>query len=344
MPDESNVQTVSGGRCQDGPWKVLLDETRRAWPLGRWQGVGVVIGCSGGADSVGLLTLLAELRHDVAAGPAGFLVAAHFNHGLRGAESDRDQQFVQELAERLGVQYACRDGDGAAADEAGMRQQRIDFLTETAHRTGARYIALAHSADDNIETVLHHLLRGTGPSGLTGIRSFRPIGTDLVLARPLLQVRREQIRDGLRANKQSWCEDSSNQNADFRRNWIRHKVIPLLQEQFPKAGDAILRAIDGQCQWNEVVQRSAEHWVAKHQVRQVPLTLDCDGETPSIHEAILIAACQRLWDQSAWPRQKMSQRHWKRLATAIKAGEPVRFSLPGGIHVVLEAKQLILDR
>ncbi|MDG2222473.1 MAG: tRNA lysidine(34) synthetase TilS [Rubripirellula sp.] len=344
MPDESNVPTVSAGRCHDDPWQVLLGEVRRAWPVRRWQGVGVVVGCSGGADSVGLLTMLAELRRDVAVAPTGFLVAAHFNHGVRGAESDRDQQFVQQLAQRLGLRYACRSGDGAAADEAGMRQQRVDFLTETAQRMGARYVALAHSADDNIETVLHHLLRGTGPNGLTGIRSFRPLGTDLVLVRPLLQLRREQIRDGLRANKQLWCEDSSNQNADFRRNWIRHQVMPLIQEQFPKAGDAILRAIDGQCQWSDVIQRSAEQWIASHQVRAAPLTLDCDRGCPETPGAILVSACQRLWDQYAWPRQEMSQRHWKRLATAIQTGAPARFSLPGGIDVVVDAKQIILAR
>ena len=341
MPDESNVPMVNTGRCRDDRWQVLLREADRAWPVGRWQDVGVVVGCSGGADSVGLLSVLEQLRRDTAVDPTGFLVAAHFNHGLRGAESDRDQQFVQQLACRLDLRFACCSSDGMATDEAGMRQQRIEFLTETAHRTGARYVALAHSADDNVETVLHHLLRGTGPSGLTGIRSHRSLGADLVLVRPLLQLRRDQIRDGLRAKRQPWCEDSSNQDAEFRRNWIRHQVIPLLQDQFPKAGEAILRAIDGQRQWEEVIQRSAEDWIASHQARKSPLTLDCDGETS---EAIIVLACQRLWDRYAWPRQEMSQRQWKRLAAAIESGDPARFSLPGGIDVVVKAKQIILDR
>jgi len=344
MPDESN-NTIGpmidqAGSASD-PWRHLMDSIANLWPPERWRDVGVVVGCSGGADSVALLAALDQLRQQGAGKPKGFLVAAHFNHRLRGRDSDDDQAFVEELARSKQLQVAVTRGDAEVRDEATLRGQRIEFLTGTAHQLGARYVALAHSADDNVETVLHHLMRGTGPSGLAGIQRHRPLGTDLVLIRPLLETRRELIRQALEAIGQAWREDASNADLDYRRNWIRHQVVPMLKQQFPQAEEAILRAIDGQRQWSDLIHSLADDWIESHQRGSNPLVLVCDPAAP---QAVLVAALQKLWDRHDWPRREMNQSHWRRLAEAIQSTRGDRFSLPGQIDVNIENSAATISR
>jgi tRNA(Ile)-lysidine synthase len=350
MPDESNdpfpdAGSTSGapghGLPQLDPWQRVLQLVAHAWSPRRWRDVGVVIGCSGGADSVCLVRALAELRQHDETPPNGFLIVAHFNHGLRADQSDGDETFVEQLAADLNLRYASQRGRGTVRDESGMRHQRLDFLTATAHKQGARYVALAHSADDNVETLLHHLLRGTGPSGLAGIRPFRPLGSDLILIRPLLGLRRDELRQALRSIGQAWREDPSNENIDYRRNWIRHQVIPLIEQSFPQACEAMVRAIEGQRTWRELIDSRAEDWVHRQLVHADPLTLGVDSVTP---EAVVVAAFQSLWDQQGWPRQDMSQDHWQRLAQAVRSSRPDRFTLPGGIDVRVNDSKITVRR
>ncbi len=327
----------------DDSWQQLLARIAHAWPPPRWRDVGVVVGCSGGADSVGLLVALCQLRQRATGAgqgpPRGFLIAAHFNHRLRDEESDGDEAFVRDLASQQAVRFAAFHATGATRDEATMRSQRLQFLTETAHTTGARYIALGHSADDNVETVLHQLMRGTGPAGLSGIGSPRPIGQDLVLVRPLLSISRRRIRSGLESIGQPWREDSSNFNTDYRRNWIRHQLIPLIESEYPAAVDAINRAVEGQRGWRAVIDRLAKEWLAEHRKSSDPATLLRDRQTD---QAILIAAAQALWAELDWPRREMTREHWLQLAATIQAGVRERYSLPGQIDVVADGETVSL--
>ena len=247
-------------------WPKLLNEMSTNWATHRWRNVGVVIGCSGGADSVALLRLMAELRKQGKNPPRGFLIAAHYNHALRGSESDDDQRFVHKLADKLGLRFQTTRTQSSETSEAAMRSMRMQFLTETAHTSGARYIAVAHSADDNAETVLHHLLRGTGPAGLTGINRTRSIGRDLVLCRPLITASRLEIRESLKELEQPWREDSSNQQLHYQRNWIRHQLIPTIENRYPRAVDAINRAVSGQREWRSLVDQLALAWLDEHRV------------------------------------------------------------------------------
>lgn len=316
------------------PWSKLVALVAEAWPLGRWQGVGVVVGCSGGADSVGLLTSLCRLREPcvdpTAIPPRGFLVAAHFNHGLRADESDADEAFVRELASRHKIRFAAGRAEAPHHDEATMRTERMRFLTDTAHEMGARYIALAHSADDNVETVLHHMMRGTGPAGLSGIGSPRSLDQDLVLVRPLLHIRRHLIRSGLESIGQPWREDPSNENTHYRRNWIRHQLIPLIQSEYPSAVDAIGRAIDGQRDWRAMIDQLALEWLSTHRQCDDPLALRRD---PTAELSIVIAAVQALWTERGWSRGEMTREHWLRIATTIQSQSLERYTLPGQIDV-----------
>ena len=318
-------------------WAKLLDLMSTNWETHRWRNVGVVIGCSGGADSVALLRLMAELRTQGNNLPRGFLIAAHFNHALRGTESDEDQQFVRNLAEDLGLRFQSARAQSTETSEAALRSMRMQFLTETAHASGARYIAVAHSADDNAETVLHHLLRGTGPAGLTGINHTRSIGTDLVLYRPLITASRLEIRKALTEVEQSWREDSSNQQLNYQRNWIRHELIPTIEHRYPHAIDAINRASSGQREWRSLMDQLAQAWLDDHQVQKRSIrgpsdsvTLKRDGSTDRV---VIISAMQNLWARMAWARGSMTRDHWCRLASTVNSQTVERYSLPGPVDV-----------
>jgi tRNA(Ile)-lysidine synthase len=207
----------------------------------------------------------------------------------------------------------------------------LAFLQATAQQTGARYVALAHSADDNVETVLHHLMRGTGPAGLTGIPAHRPLGDDLVLMRPLLSTCRERIREALQSIGQRWREDSSNDNTDYRRNWIRHDLIPLMTSQYPQVNQAITRAIEAQRQWHQTIERLAGDWLDRHWIGRDPVELSHD---PQSDDSVVVAALQRLWSIQAWPRGAMSRQHWRQLTNSIRHADHNRYVLPSGIDVI----------
>ena len=329
-------------------WSRLLDLMSANWATQKWRDVGVVIGCSGGADSVALLRLMAELRAQGKNPPRGFVIAAHYNHALRGSESDADQQFVQMLAEQLGLRFQTTRTQSDESSEAALRSMRMQFLTDTAHASGARYIAVAHSADDNAETVLHHLLRGTGPVGLTGINHTRSIGTDLVLYRPLITASRQEIRTALNEVEQPWREDSSNQQLHYQRNWIRHKLIPTIERRYPHAVDAINRAVSGQREWRSLVDQLARTWLDSHQigspctgVEQDEVALKRDHSTDRV---VVISAMQNLWAKMDWARGAMARDHWCRLANTVNSQTLERYSLPGPVDVDATRQVITLSR
>jgi tRNA(Ile)-lysidine synthase len=202
----------------------------------------VAIAVSGGADSVALAWLMHDLQ---ASGEAAFSLAGvvHLNHCLRGAESDRDEAFVRALSERLGlaVDVARRDVAAAAraahrSIEATAREARDAFFTDAALRLGASSVATAHTADDQAETVLLRLLRGSGARGAGGIRPRRGC-----LVRPLLDVRRAALRADLVARGEAWCEDSSNAERSIPRNAIRHDLLPAIERLAPGGVTALTR-------------------------------------------------------------------------------------------------------
>jgi tRNA(Ile)-lysidine synthase len=192
----------------------------------------VAIACSGGADSVALLRILLELREELGI----VLSVAHFHHQIRGAEADADQQFVQDLAATH--QLASHMGSGnvptyAAENkislETAARDLRHEWFASLIHEHKADLIATAHTQDDQAETVLMRVLRGTGARGLAGIA---PAQKAKHLARPLLTTSRREIEAYLMTIGQPWREDSSNQDVVHTRNRIRHTLLPLLERDF----------------------------------------------------------------------------------------------------------------
>ncbi len=190
----------------------------------------IAVAVSGGADSVALLRLLDGL-HD-ALGVT--LLVAHFNHALRGADSEADAQFVADLARELCLEYVCEREDVAAEAERqhlnledAARRLRYAFFNRMVEQGLATRVAVAHTADDQAETVLARLFRGTGPAGLAGIH---PVLGPII--RPLLAVRREDLREYLRRISQPWREDLTNFDLSRQRAHIRAQLLPVLQRDF----------------------------------------------------------------------------------------------------------------
>ena len=198
-------------------------------------GAPVIVGLSGGADSVALLHILTRLGYPC--------VAAHCNFHLRNDESDADADFAQQTAEALGLLFRRIDFDTAdyarqngVSTEMAARTLRYEWFETLRRELGAEAIAVAHHRDDNVETVLLNLIRGTGLSGLCGMR---PRNGHIV--RPLLSVDRHQIVRWLADRHLPFRTDSSNASDVYRRNFVRLRLLPLMEQLNPSVRDAILR-------------------------------------------------------------------------------------------------------
>ena len=228
--------------------------SRRAWPTllhrvvetVRTRGLvepgqHVLVAVSGGPDSVALLSLLQRLRPTWSL----TLTAVHCNYGLRGAESEGDQRFVEALCRELKVPLHIRRLDlmaraRRASLQAEAREMRYRVLTDIARECGADRIALGHTADDQAETVLLWMLRGAGMTGLSGMPAYR----DGAIVRPLYEARRRDILAYLQDAGLSFRRDSSNAKPFYLRNRIRHEILPVLQRIVPSSVEALCRLAD----------------------------------------------------------------------------------------------------
>jgi tRNA(Ile)-lysidine synthase len=209
--------------------RALADTVARSLSkLPDLRGNRILLGLSGGADSTALLHALIGLRPRFHFN----LIAAHVNHGLRGAESDRDEAFVRDLCARVGVALVVKRIEGldpnAGNLEARARDARYSALTAAAESTGADYIALAHQADDQAETVMLRMLRG---AGVTGLGAMAESGPGKII-RPLLGVPRSVIMRYLAQIGAAFVEDSTNASLRHDRNRLRRRLIPLLERDY----------------------------------------------------------------------------------------------------------------
>ncbi len=241
----------------------------------------LVIAVSGGADSVALLLAMRALRGELRLR----ITVGHLDHGLRGKEGRQDAQFVAALAKRL--RFECVPGGGAVGRRAkrkhlslelAAREARYRFLFRVARDKGATAIVTAHTADDQAETVLLRLARGSGASGLAGIRPEGRVSelglgiprSDVALLRPLLDVSRADIEAYLRREGQAWREDPTNVSAEFLRNRVRHEVLPVLAERL---NPSVSRAL---CRTAEILAEE-ERWLDGLVVTAFETCVDAEG-------------------------------------------------------------------
>lgn len=210
-------------------------------------GARVLAGVSGGPDSVCLAHWLSVLKRR-----KGLDVALlHVHHGLRGKEADRDARFVLALGEKLGLPASVVKTDVKALarercmglEDAG-RKARYEALAARAKRGRRRIVATGHQRDDQAETVLLHLLRGTSAAGLAGMPARRPLAPGVELVRPLLPLTRAEVDAYLRAHGLTARTDASNASEAFERNWVRRKLLPLLEKRRPGVKDRLAALAD----------------------------------------------------------------------------------------------------
>lgn len=195
------------------------------------DGEKTLVGFSGGADSVCLLHVLNRLLG------ADRLVAVHINHMLRGDDADADEAFCRTFCAEHGIPFQARKIDvtaicGGSGFEKAARDVRYAAFEEEAAKSGCGSVSLAHTASDNLETMIFHLCRGAGLSGLSGIPPKRPLG-EIRVVRPLLTCSRDEIMAYIRENQLSYRTDSTNSDTHYTRNFIRHEVVPLLKQINP---------------------------------------------------------------------------------------------------------------
>jgi tRNA(Ile)-lysidine synthase len=198
----------------------------------------VLLAVSGGADSVALLYILNKLIPNA-------IHIGHINHQLRGSDSLKDQEFVKTLAKKLNLPVTIESVDVKAyakenklSTETAARKLRLDALSRIADKNNCRYIATAHHKNDNTETVIHRILRGTGFKGLAGIRPMTTIDGKIFI-RPLLCLSRRQIEEYLKSQNILWQTDHTNIDCRFTRNRIRHKLLPYLEKSTPNLAELV---------------------------------------------------------------------------------------------------------
>lgn len=294
-------------------------------------GSTVLCAVSGGADSMCLLHFLGELGKS-----AGFSVlAAHYNHRLRGEESDRDAAFVADWCRRQGI--GCIGGGGDVSGEARRRGTGIEetarslryaFLERTAQEAGAARIATAHNADDNVETLLLHLVRGSGLQGLTGIPPRRG---DIV--RPLLTTSREEITAYLNEYGIPHVEDSSNADPAFSRNRLRREVVPVLRRLNPKLTESVTATIGTLRADNDFLNARAAALAANALWAEDDLVIDTRyiAEAPG---AVAPRVARRLLEQLGDGTFRGGGAHLAAIVDLARSEDPsAMVHLPGGLLV-----------
>jgi len=316
-------------------------------------GETVVLAVSGGVDSMVLLNILVRLNQSKKLGLQ--LHVAHLNHRLRRQDSDADAEFVQAQARALKVACTIDSADVPAESrrrglsiELAARQCRYEFFERLCLRLGAHVVLLAHHADDNVETVLHRIIRGTGIRGLGGIRPIRPIreGSDIVLVRPLLGVRRAALEAYAAAMQIPFRVDASNASTAYARNRVRHDLLPLLRERFnPQVDEAVgrlceqARAIEAYLR--ETCTRMLESLIVEHNNRQLVLHGPSLARRPRVIQTQLVReAILRLGVGEG----EITFSHLNAVADLLASEEGTKeVHLPGGLRVARLYSRLVFE-
>ena len=310
----------------------------------------LLVAVSGGPDSVCLLHILVKLKEELGIR----LHVAHLNHQLRGAESKADAQYVSNLARRLGIPATIEQRDVKAYQkdkhislEEAAREVRYTFLAQVAETIGASQVAVGHTMDDHIETILMHLVRGTGTRGLRGLQphaEWQSSGNSLTIIRPLLQVSREETAGYCHGHKLMPRIDTSNLSLSPLRNRIRYQLLPLLKSYNPQVTEALLRTAsiasddlalidkEGSQLWAEIAQRQENTIILdKERLLELPSALK---------RYLLRMSIERLLGNV----KDIEMRHIEEIMSALTKPAGKRLSLPGGLTFSVEYNRYLIGQ
>ncbi len=308
----------------------------------------LLVAVSGGPDSICLLYILVKLQEELGIR----LHIAHLNHQLRGADSEADAHYVSDLAHRLDIPATIEQRDVKAYQarqhislEEAAREVRYTFLAQAAKSIGANRAAVGHTADDHIETILMHLIRGTGTRGLRGLQPsnlWQSSESSLTIVRPLLPVSRQETADYCHNHQLLPRIDASNLSLSPLRNRIRHQLLPLLESYNPRVAEALLRTariagddlafLDKETsrQWGKIVQKQG-----------TTITLDKEGflELPPALKRYLL---RRAIEDLLGNLKDIESRHIEEMIDALTKPTGKRLSLPGGLVFSIEYDKYLI--
>ena len=310
----------------------------------------LLVAVSGGPDSVCLLHILVKLMDELGIR----LHVAHLNHQLRGAESEADAQYVSNLARRLGIAVTIEQRDVKGYQkhkrislEEAAREVRYTFLAQVTKAIGANQVAVGHTMDDHIETILMHLVRGTGTRGLRGLQprtEWQFSGNNLTIIRPLLQVSREETASYCHEHKLMPRIDASNLSLSPLRNRIRHQLLPLLKSYNPQVTEALLRTAEiasedlafidkeGIQLWDEIAQQQ-ENTIILDKKRLLELP-------PALKRHLLRMSIEKLLGNV----KDIEMRHIEEIMSALTKPAGKRLSLPEGLTFSVEYDKYLIGK
>ena len=277
---------------------------------------------SGGGDSVALLLLLRDAGHAP--------TVAHFDHRLRPA-SAADAAFVRDFAATVNLPFALGSADVARAAaeskanvEATARRLRYRWLVAEAEARKCTWVATGHTADDQVETVLLALTRGTGLAGLRGIAPSRPLSPSVTLVRPVLALTRPELEAVLVARGQSWRTDATNADRSLSRARVRHEVVPILLGLNPRLPDAVARLTAQIGEVLDVQSAQLDGYLAAIELpRAGALVVLRRAALVALPRPTAVALIRRVWEREGWPRRDLDSATLARLVAAIESGSPL---------------------
>ncbi|MDI9241982.1 tRNA lysidine(34) synthetase TilS [Fusibacillus kribbianus] len=303
-------------------------------------GETVAVGVSGGADSICLLSVLWELKERLDIRVA----AVHVHHGIRGAEADRDEAFVRRFCQERDVPLLVYHRQvpklaaelGLSEEEAG-RMARYECFRQAKKGLPADRIAVAHNQNDHAETVLFHLFRGSGLTGLSGMAAKAPLpfdGTEKCLIRPLLRVTRREIENYLAEKGLSCCQDSTNASEEYARNRIRNRILPEACRINEEAVQNIARAAEMIAAADRWVNRQAGEWIGKHVIfGENRAEFPCE-ELLGLEELLSGCVLRSILERLTGSLKDITKRHTDSILKLAGQQTGRKLTLPGGLEAV----------
>ncbi|MBO0862434.1 MAG: tRNA lysidine(34) synthetase TilS [Chloracidobacterium sp.] len=323
--------------------KKLCEALRR---FGIGEQDSIVAAISGGADSAAMLDAIA--RFQLSDGRPGSIIVAHLNHQLRGEESDDDEAFVRDLAGRLGlpicaerIAVAERAEEEKRNLEAMARSLRYEFLLKVAEARGANVVLTAHTLDDQAETILMRLIRGSGAEGLRGIHQIVALSARVNLLRPALGIRRDEVIEHCEHYGLRFRSDSSNYLHDFTRNRVRLEVLPLLETFNPRVKESLARASEFLVRDEDYLRDMAAEYLAAIYEKELGEESGLDVKALEKTPAAIKRRVLRLWLRAErGGLHRVNASHIAAIESILIGPSGRRVVLPGGASVAREFDRL----
>lgn len=309
-------------------------------------GEKVLAAVSGGPDSVAMLMALADLRRSLGIE----IVVGNIDHGIRGAESERDSRFVKELAESLAFEFVHEKmdlskklGDKMSVEEKA-REKRYGFLAARASEKRCDVIATGHTLDDQAETVLMRVVTGTSPFAISGIPPVR-YQNGVKIIRPLINAEKSDILEFLLASGCEFVEDSSNKSTDYNRNKFRLEIIPFLEKYNPKLKRSLSNLADGMREELAALQGEKKRAVASIAAPGLGASRAAIADMILQPKAIRKEIFKGLLLRAGGNIKKLTYRHWMEADKLLSSGVSGKsLDLPGGVRLTRTSQEIILTK